>query len=271
MGKCSACKIEGHTATTCEIKKIKDELNRKIDEIANWQGSSNSSYNSRSLLQQACERSAYHLELQKHNQARRRVLRDGKLLWTFQKSTWNSIGSLDDNNPTYERRKFLTFLGSNFVTKGDRNLTKQKLDNDLKLEECYLVTGAKPKVALVTKCPQHTAIQILQARSKNAKFRKNAVEWYAAHTKSVTERLIHLKNAGIIASWFYTPRGNNLVICDGARGEDGNKGIILKCPEIDVFIQAENFDCFKEFYKKGAYVSGTHGIVQFDAKEENDQ
>ena len=163
----------------------------------------------------------------------------------------------------------MTFLNSDFLTRstGSNPLTKQKLESELNFKKCYIRKGVKSKIILNSTCNQKLAVQILLQRNKNNKFKKNAVDWVTPVSKHVIDRLSQLKKANIISSWFVTPKGANIIVVNETHADGDKKGILLKAPEIDAFIDFKSFDDIKKLAQRNAYVS-QHGIQIFNPNEE---
>ena len=76
--------------------------------------------------------------------------------------------------------------------------------------------------------------------------------------------LFSLKNSGIIGGWFLTAGAANLIILppETHKRDAGEKpGILLKVPDLDVHVDVSDYDDFKKFQQKRAFVDRDGKIV----------
>ena len=78
-------------------------------------------------------------------------------------------------------------------------------------------------------------------------------------------RLYDLKNSGIIGGWFLTAGACNLIKTppESARSVSTEKpGILIKVPDLDLFVEASSFETFRKFQRKSVFVDRNGDIVQ---------
>ena len=110
---------------------------------------------------------------------------------------------------------------------------------------------------------------VVKQRKDAVNFKRCSVDFcYPYGTQSQT-RLSKLKSDGIIGGWFLTAGGCNLVITppnqkgsastqtasSKTNGPKPKHGVLLKVPDLDLFIEAQSFDDFRKFQQRGIFVS----------------
>ena len=106
------------------------------------------------------------------------------------------------------------------------------------------------------------ATSIISGRKSAKNFKKCSIDWVLPYSKDTQFRLSQLKKNKIIGSWFLTAQAANLMVLpteedDALLRTGGNEknGVLIKNPDLDVYVNFQDFKDFESFKAKGVYIN----------------
>ena len=107
---------------------------------------------------------------------------------------------------------------------------------------------------------------LIETRKNAQNFRKCSVDYVPPYNKTTAYRLSKLKGDNLIGGWFMTSAACNLIIIPQKINttdteQDSRRGVLIKVPELDLFVKVTSFSDFEALKSSNMYVSRA-GTIQ---------
>ena len=272
---CSACGTSGHRKNdkAC-VKNSETYIKSLIDaQLASFKAPENP-------FTKHQDHKVYGLAKADYDSRRKQIVDKGRLVFTLDRSRAESAGcsittSQGGTDVKCERNQYLSWFNSTFnvatrAEKRSKGTSTSKIWQDqvkanLKIKKAYhkpAQSGSDAdRYCIQIQSNKPIANYVITHRSSATSFKRCSVDFCHPYGAQSQTKLSQLKKSGIIGGWFLTAGGCNLIVTppslqgsQATKSKTNKPGVLLKVPDLDLFVEVSNFDAFRSFQRRAVFV-----------------